>query len=121
MIRIPDPETLSRIDFKSPATWIATWGGCGFLQPGPGTWGTIGALPFGIILMLFGGKIALTAGLLIILPLGILGCRPFRRDDGAARQQHDRHRRSGRDVGGPDDGGPFPPVRRSGFCPVPAF
>lgn len=48
----PDAESLAvmrKLDFKQPSTWIATWGGLGFLNPAPGTWGTLGALPFALI------------------------------------------------------------------------
>lgn len=44
-----------KVNFKDPAIWLATWFGCGLMKPGPGTWGTIGALPFGILLMALGG------------------------------------------------------------------
>ena len=72
-------ETLKRLDFKHPATWVATWFGCGFMRPAPGTWGTIGALPFGIILMIVGGIPALLIGLTIVIPLGLWASKHFDR------------------------------------------
>lgn len=36
----------------------------------PGTWGTLGGLPFGILLMMAGGVPALLGGLAVIIPLG---------------------------------------------------
>lgn len=41
------PPTL---DLKSPAIWLATWFGSGFMKPGPGTWGSLMALPFAIFI-----------------------------------------------------------------------
>ncbi len=77
MIKIKNRETLARLDFKHPATWIATWFGCGFIQPAPGTWGTLGGLPFGIILLVFGGIPALLIGLTIVIPLGLWASKHF--------------------------------------------
>ena len=64
------PDKLKKLDFKHPATWIATWFGCGLMRPGPGTWGTLGALPFGVALMLAGFP-ALIAGIALLFPLGL--------------------------------------------------
>jgi phosphatidylglycerophosphatase A len=50
---------LPQLDYKHPATWIATWFGCGLARPAPGTWGTLGGLPFGILILQFGGWHAL--------------------------------------------------------------
>ena len=71
MLRLQNQDTLRRLNFKHPATWVATWGGCGLLQPGPGTWGTIGAMPFGIILLMFGGVPALLVAIVLAFALGI--------------------------------------------------
>lgn len=67
---IPDAESLAimrKLDFKQPSTWIATWGGLGFLSPAPGTWGTLGALPFALIFYSIGnifGVLLLLAGVI---------------------------------------------------------
>lgn len=74
---LPDPDLLKKLDFKNPATWVATWFGCGLMRPGPGTWGTLGALPFGLILLTLGGKIALLCGLALIIPLGLWAATKF--------------------------------------------
>jgi phosphatidylglycerophosphatase A len=63
-------ETFKNLDFKSPATWLATWFGCGLAHPAPGTWGTLGALPFGIMLMM-GGWPALLAATVIVTAAGL--------------------------------------------------
>lgn len=74
---LPPAEFLQKLDFKNPATWVATWFGCGFMHPAPGTWGTLGALPLGMILMVLGGKIALMAALIIIIPIGLWAITKF--------------------------------------------
>lgn len=53
------------------ASWIASWGGCGYLRPGPGTWGTLGALPVAIGITLIGGKAALAVFILVITLAGL--------------------------------------------------
>ena len=47
------------------------------MRPGPGTWGTIGGLPFGIILLALGGKISLIIGVMLIFALGLWASRKF--------------------------------------------
>ena len=79
MIKIRNQDTLRRLDFKHPATWLATWGGTGLMQPAPGTWGTLGALPFGIILMITGGIPALLIAIAIAFPLGLWASKHFER------------------------------------------
>jgi len=77
MFGLQHKDKLKFIDFKAPVTWVATWGGCGFLRPAPGTWGTLGGLPFGIALMLLGGPIALLVGLAVVIPLGLWASKHF--------------------------------------------
>lgn len=79
MIKIRNHDILRRLDFKHPATWVATWFGCGLMQPAPGTWGTLGALPFGIILLMTGGIPALLIGTIIIFILGLWAAKHFER------------------------------------------
>lgn len=84
-LALPDPELLKKMDFKSPAVWLATWFGFGFMKPAPGTWGTIGAIPFALILVALGGKLALIAGIAIVFLLGLWSAGKF----GAMTQSHD--------------------------------
>ncbi len=79
MIKIRNQDTLRRLDLKHPATWLATWGGTGLIQPAPGTWGTLGALPFGVILMMTGGIPALLIAIAIAFPLGLWASKHFER------------------------------------------
>lgn len=60
----------ARLDKNHPATWIATWFGTGLLKPAPGTWGTLGGLPFGLALLWLGGIPTLLAGIIIVTALG---------------------------------------------------
>ncbi len=52
-------------NFKDPSNLLATWFGCGLMRPAPGTWGTLGALPFGILLMMAGWPVLLAATILL--------------------------------------------------------
>lgn len=74
---LPSAEELSKLDFKNPALWVATWFGCGLMRPAPGTWGTIGALPVGLILMALGGYVGLIFGLLFLLPIAFWSIKKF--------------------------------------------
>lgn len=74
---MPDPELIKKLDFKNPATWIATWFGCGLMHPAPGTWGTLGALPIGLILLALGGKITLAIGILFVFAIGLWASKQF--------------------------------------------
>lgn len=77
-----DRETIQKLNLKHPYVWVATWFGLGFLSPAPGTWGSLGALPFGIIILSVGGPIALAIGALILFPIGIWASHHFERDSG---------------------------------------
>ncbi len=77
MIKLKNSDTLRRLDFKHPATWVATWCGTGLMQPAPGTWGTLGALPFGMILMVVGGIPALIIASIIFFFVGLWAAKHF--------------------------------------------
>jgi phosphatidylglycerophosphatase A len=79
LIKICNRDILRRLDFKHPATWLATWGGTGLIQPAPGTWGTLGALPFGIAILMFGGIYHLLVATLIVFILGLWSAKHFER------------------------------------------
>ncbi len=65
-----DLKTIKKLDFTDPRTILATWFGLGLLNPAPGTWGTIGALPFGLIILSLGGLKALIPAIIIITIIG---------------------------------------------------
>ncbi|MCB1556808.1 MAG: phosphatidylglycerophosphatase A [Alphaproteobacteria bacterium] len=66
-----DRQLITKLDFKNPATWLATWFGCGLMKPGPGTWGTLGALPMGVFLLAIGGPSLLLINILGFFYIGL--------------------------------------------------
>lgn len=68
---------MMKVNFKDPAIWIATWFGCGLMKPAPGTWGTIGALPFGIFILAFGGMPALVVAVVLTCIVGYWAAERF--------------------------------------------
>ena len=56
-----------------------------FLNPAPGTWGSLGALPFGIALYALGGSIFLAIAVVIITVIGLWAADRFDK----AMQGHD--------------------------------
>jgi phosphatidylglycerophosphatase A len=67
-----DFVVIRKLNLKDPWIWLATWFGMGFLRPAPGTWGSLGALPFGIIIYMASGVFGL---LIAIFILGWFGAR----------------------------------------------
>jgi len=61
-------ELINNLNLKDPSMWIATWFGCGLIKGAPGTWGTLGAIPFGFAI-LFYGNIYILAGFIFIFTL----------------------------------------------------
>lgn len=76
MIKL-DTQLIQKLDFKHPATWIATWFGCGFMKPAPGTWGTLGALPFAILIYMLAGTIGILIGTILLILLGYWASEKF--------------------------------------------
>lgn len=74
---IPD-----QLDRKAPYTWLASWFGCGFLNPAPGTWGSLGALPFGILIYAYGGIVTLLIFSILITLTGLWASEKFDHDMG---------------------------------------
>ncbi len=58
-------------DLSDPMVLLSTWGGSGLLRPAPGTWGSLAALPPGLLILLTGGGWALTFGALVVLIIGV--------------------------------------------------
>jgi phosphatidylglycerophosphatase A len=75
------PES-STPGFKHPAIILATWFGCGLMKPAPGTWGTIGALPFGIFMLVLGGWPILLAGAILISAIGYWAAAEYEKQSG---------------------------------------
>jgi phosphatidylglycerophosphatase A len=68
---------LKDIDYRQPYLWVATWLGCGLLVPASGTWGTLGALPVGLIFLKLGGAPFLFVVTLLLIPAGLWASRRF--------------------------------------------
>ncbi len=63
--------TVSKLSLKDPKVLLATWFGCGTIFPGPGFWGTLGTMPLGITLLVFGGPIWLIGASILLFILGL--------------------------------------------------
>ena len=66
-----------KLDKKQNYVWIASWFGCGFINPGPGTWGSLGAIPFGLIIFLIGGAYGLVISTFLITLVGLWSADKF--------------------------------------------
>lgn len=69
------PLMPAKLNYRDPATWVATWGGSGLLKPAPGTWGTLGGLPFGILFLVLGGPTVLALAAIALFPIGLWATR----------------------------------------------
>ncbi len=65
------------LDIKEPYVWLSSWFGCGFINPAPGTWGSLGAIPFGIIIYMLGGAISLGIAVIIVTVIGLWSAGKF--------------------------------------------
>jgi phosphatidylglycerophosphatase A len=75
-------EVIKAVNLKNPATWLATWFGYGFLKTAPGTWGTIGGIPFGMIIIFLGGFKAILASIIVIFAIGCWASSEFEKMSG---------------------------------------
>ncbi len=67
------------LNLKHPSVWLATWFGCGFLKPAPGTWGSAAAIPFGLIIFDIGGLAGLMIAIALVSLAGIWAAEQFNR------------------------------------------
>ncbi len=74
MLNFKVPEQL---DKKKPFVWVASWFGFGFINPAPGTWGSLGALPFGVAIFALGGVNALMVAAVIATLVGLWAADRF--------------------------------------------
>lgn len=70
--KVPD-----KIDPQELYARLATWFGCGYLNPAPGTWGTLGAIPLGVLIFAIGGKVALLIGIVLVSIIGLWAADKF--------------------------------------------
>ena len=73
-LNISIPEQLDR---NKAYTWLASWFGCGFINPAPGTWGSLGAIPFGIALYWAGGGLLLAIAAVFLTAIGLWAADRF--------------------------------------------
>ncbi len=69
-----------QLNLKKPYVWLATWFGCGFMKPAPGTWGSLGALPFGIILYGTVGLWGFLVGIILVSWVGYWASAQFEKE-----------------------------------------
>ncbi len=80
---IPSP-----INPREPYARWASWFGCGYLSPAPGTWGSMVALPLGLILYALGGPILLLLGICALIPVGLWAAQEFGKKIGEHDSKH---------------------------------
>lgn len=71
-----------RLPAHHPAFWIATWFGSGLIPWVPGTWGSLAALPFGLLIFWAGGPWALVGAAVALFPLGVWASTVYSRAKG---------------------------------------
>jgi phosphatidylglycerophosphatase A len=76
-IKFHIPEKLDR---KKAHTWIASWFGSGFISPAPGTWGSLAAIPFGVLIFAIGGAASLACAALVVSVIGLWAAYRFDKD-----------------------------------------
>lgn len=57
--------------------WLASWFGCGFINPAPGTWGSLGAIPFGIAIYSLSGPYGLVIATILVTLVGLWSAGKF--------------------------------------------
>lgn len=77
-----DQATIAQLDKRKPYVWVATWFGAGFLRPAPGTWGTLGAVPFGVLMLVFSSPALLLISTLLATLLGLWAAAEFEKASG---------------------------------------
>lgn len=85
MIRIEKPPFFT---FRRPWPVIATWFGSGLIVPASGTWGSLAALPFGVLLMTAGGMPALLTATIIVTILGFKAADDWEKKSGEHDSKH---------------------------------
>jgi phosphatidylglycerophosphatase A len=85
----PSPDAPpSPLSFWHPASLLATWFGSGLLPKVPGTWGSLAALPFAVLIVALAGTWGLLAAAVVATLVGVWAAGVY-----AARSgQHDPQR-----------------------------
>lgn len=66
-----------RPNLAHPGVLLATWFGAGYLPKAPGTWGSLGALPFAWLILEHGGPWVLLGAIVMVTAIGILAANDF--------------------------------------------
>ncbi len=74
MIKYKIPKKLDR---RKSYIWLASWLGSGFIKPAPGTWGSLAAIPFGLIIYGYGEASALAIAVIIVTIIGLWAADKF--------------------------------------------
>ena len=73
----------ARPSLAHPGVLLATWFGAGYLPKAPGTWGSLGALPFAWVIVEIGGVFALLAAAVLVFALGVWASKVYMDKTGA--------------------------------------
>lgn len=65
-----------------PAIILASWFYSGFLKPAPGTWGSLAALPFGVLLLYNDSLPTMCAAIAIVFVVGLWSAKIFDQQSG---------------------------------------
>ncbi len=65
------------VTLRAPGALVATWFGIGLVRPAPGTWGSLAALPLGVVILYAAGPWGLAVAVLAVYGLGMLEVRRF--------------------------------------------
>ncbi|MCB9991471.1 MAG: phosphatidylglycerophosphatase A [Rhodospirillales bacterium] len=77
-----DKDLIAKLNMKDPAIWLATWFGCGLIKKAPGTWGTLGGLPLGVLFLYETGWPGLLAATILMAIVGYMAADRFEKSTG---------------------------------------
>lgn len=63
-----------------PSTLLATWFGCGLINPAPGTWGSLGAIPPALLIFYLLGFWPFLMALFILTPIAFWATAAYERE-----------------------------------------
>lgn len=68
---------MTKPPLTNPAILLSTWFGLGYMKKAPGTWGSLGALPVGVLIFYAGGVPALLFATFAVTLIGFWAARVF--------------------------------------------
>jgi phosphatidylglycerophosphatase A len=69
-------------NLKAPYAWLATWFGAGLINPAPGTWGSVAAIPFGLLIFQYSGVEGLAIATILVTIIGYWAAKRFQEETG---------------------------------------